>query len=697
MKSNNIKANFNLRYNLLTTFVYIIGTILIVQLFRLQIINGEEYRETSNARLTRESVIEAARGNIEDRNEKILATTKTGYSVELYKTKNNNEDLNSIILKIVNLLEANNDTYINNFPINSQLKFTYTSEEKINNWKMKYNIPQNANEEQCIEVFKEKYEITNTDIKDVLKIIAVRYEISTNGYSSTKSIKIAEDISKVSAIQFNEQNAEFPGVNIIEEPIRVYTEGSLASHILGYIRKIDGDELKEKANLGYTLNDYIGKMGIEYVLEKYLRGEKGTKQIDMSVDGTIEGEYIEQEAISGDTVVLTIDLELQEKMESIIKDSVQQLQKEGNKTEYAAAVLMDVENGEVLAMCSYPSFEPEIFLGTVSNDVWQDIEKGRKLYNNAVQSANAPGSTFKMVTAAAALEEEIVTESEYINDRGVYPYGHNPACWYYNQYGRGHGNVNVKTALQKSCNYFFYEMGRRLGVDTIAKYAKYFGLGEKTGIELAGETAGTVASTAEAERRGDTWYPSNVLSAAIGQSYNNFSPIQMARYISIIANGGNYVSPTLIKEIKDVDGNRIPKDEIRKYTNELLGVSTNSSSDVSVSEETLNTIRAGMRLVTSSGGTAYSIFKDFDYSVAGKTGSAQAKTKEKGEITNGWFVGFTPYENSEVAIAVFLEDGASNSVAAKAAKKILEAYYNTDILESEDLREDMSAQVYAQN
>ena len=438
-------------------------------------------------------------------------------------------------------------------------------------------------------------------------------------------------------------------------------------------------------------------MGIEYVLEKYLRGEKGTKQIDMSVDGTIEGEYIEEEAVSGNTVVLTIDSELQEKMETIIEKYVKQLQKEGNKTEYAAAVLMNVEDGEVLAMCSYPTFEPEVFLGVLETDVWNDIRENNKLLNTATQSANAPGSTFKMVTAAAALEEGVVTESEYVNDRGVYPYGHNPACWYYNQYGRGHGNVNVKTALQKSCNYFFYEMGRRLGVDTIAKYAEFFGLGQKTGIELTGETAGTVASTAEAEKRGDTWYPSNVLSAAIGQSYNNFSPIQMARYISIIANGGNNVTPTLIKEVKDINGNRIPKDEIRNYTNELLGITTDSTSEVTVSEETLNTIKAGMRLVTSSGGTAYSIFKDFEYSVAGKTGSAQAKTTEKGEITNGWFVGFTPYENAEVAIAVFIEDGASNSTAAKAAKEILEAYYNTDILESENLREDMSAQIYVEN
>ena len=694
MNNKKIKANFNLRYNLLTTLVYLVGAILIIQLFNLQIINGNKYRQTSNSRLTRESIIEAARGNIEDRKGSILATTKTGYSIELYKTKSSNEELNNVILKIVNLLEANNDKYINNFPIDSNLKFTYSSQESIKNWKNKYKIPENATEAECIEVFKEKYEIKNDNIKDVLKIIAVRYEITQNGYSSTKSIKIAEDISKISAIQFNEQNAEFPGINIMEEPIRVYSAGDLAAHILGYIRKIDSNELKAKADQGYTMNDYIGKMGIEYVLEKYLRGEKGLKQIEMSAQGTIEGEYIEEEAISGDTVVLTIDAELQEEMETIIENNVKQLQKQGKKTEYAAAVLMNVKNGEILAMCSYPSFEPSAFIGTLENDVWKDILEGNKLNNNAVQSAFAPGSTFKMVVAAAALEEGIISESEYIYDTGVYPYGHNPVCWYYTENHRGHGNVNIKTALQKSCNYFFYEMGRQLGVDTIAKYARYFGLGQKTGVELTGEATGTVASTEEAQRRGDTWYSSNVFSAAIGQSYNNYSPIQMARYISMIANEGEYVTPTLIKEVRDVQGNKISKEEINKYTNELLGVKSEQNKEVDISEETINTIKAGMRLVTSSGGTAYSIFKDFDYSVAGKTGSAEAKTSEKGEVTNGWFVGFTPYEDSEVAICVFIEDGASNSTAARAAKKILEAYYKTDIKDISGLEEDMSAQRY---
>jgi len=446
-----MKANFNLRYNLLTVLVYLIGIILIFQLFNLQIIHGAEYRETSNARLTRESVIEAARGNIEDRNNTILATTRTGYSVELYKTKNSNEQLNEVILKIVNLLEKNKDSYINNFPINSNLEFTYTTETSINNWKTKYKIPENASVEECIQFFKEKYDIIQEDIQDVLKIIAVRYEITTNGYSATKSIKIAKDISKKSAIQFNEQNSDFPGVGIVEEPIRVYTNGSLASHIIGYIRKVDSKDLEKRPNEDYDANDDIGKMGVEYVLEKYLRGEEGIRQIDMSVDGTIEGEYIEKEAVSGNTVVLTIDAKLQEKMEKIIEEAVKELQKDGTKTENAAAVLMDIETGEVLAMCSYPSFDPQSFIGVLKTEVWADIQEGNKLYNHAV-SANAPGSTFKIIVAAAALEEGIITESEYIYDTGVYPYGHKPACWYYNQYHRGHGNVNVKTAIQKSCN-----------------------------------------------------------------------------------------------------------------------------------------------------------------------------------------------------------------------------------------------------
>lgn len=696
MKDNRIKANFKLRYNVLIVLVYVMGAILLGRLFFLQIIKGKEYRETSNTRLTRESTIEAARGSILDRNGKTLATTKTGYSIELYKTKIDNQTLNDTILKMVKVLEQNDDTYVNNFPITSDYKYTMTSDEEIAKWKEQYKISEKASAKDCVYRFRDKYEISNTDMKDVLKIIAIRYEISTKGYSSTKSIKIAENISKTSAIQFNEQNADFPGINVTTQSIRTYTSGSLASHIIGYIGKIQESELERKLDEGYESNDYLGRTGVEYTLEKYLRGKNGVKQLDMSVDGTIEDEYIETEAVAGDDVTLTVDSELQGKTEEIISDAVASLRKTKKKSTFGAAVVMNVKSGEVLAMASYPNYKPEIFVGGINQKDWNELKSNNALYDRASSGAYAPGSTFKMVTATAALEENKVSQTETVNDRGVYPYAHNPVCWYYTEYHRGHGNVNIKQALQKSCNYFFYEMGRRLGIDTLDKYAQFYGLGQKTGIELSSETAGTLASKEVAAQRKKTWYLSDTLSAAIGQSYNSFSPLQMARYVSMVANGGNFVNATVVKNIKDADGNEIPKDEIRKSVNELLGQNTDSISDLKVSQETLDTVRAGMRLVTSPGGTAYSAFSSFGKSVAGKTGSAQAKaTSDGSDIANGWFVGFTPYKDPEVTVVVILEDGAKDSFAAKTARKILEAYYNIDTNDNSE-KENTKASSYTE-
>ena len=694
MKDNKIKANFKLRYNTLVILVYILGFILLGRLFFLQIVKGKEYREMSNTRLTRESTIEAARGNILDKDGKVLATTKTGYSIELYKTKIDDETLNNTILKMIKLLEKNKDGYINNFPITSDYKFTISSDEEISKWKKQYGISEEATAKDCVYRFRDKYKISDSNMEDVLKVIAIRYEISTKGYSATRSIKIAENISKESAIEFNEQNAYFPGINIITQPIRTYTSGSLASHIIGYIGKIGDEEYKTKKEEGYGANDYLGRMGVEYTLENYLRGTNGKKQIDMSVDGTIEDEEVVQEAVSGDDVTLTIDSELQGKTEDILREAVDNLKKKKKNSNFAAAVVMNVKNGEVLAMASYPNFKPEVFTGGISSDDWKDLQTNNKLYSRAFQGAYAPGSTFKMVTATAALESNVVKETEYVNDRGVYPYAHNPVCWYYTSYHRGHGNVNIKQAIQKSCNYFFYEMGRRLGIDNIEKYAKYYGLGSKTGIELS-DTAGTLASKDTAKSKNRNWYLSDTLSAAIGQSYNSFSPLQMARYISIIANGGNHVNATIVKNIKDADGNEVSREELREHINKLLNENPDSVENLEISQNSLDTVKAGMRLVTSSGGTAYSAFADFKKSVAGKTGSAQAKaTSDGSDIANGWFVGFTPYKDPEVAVVVILEDGAKDSYAAHVARTILNAYYKLD--DSTQIQENTKASAYAE-
>lgn len=291
------KKNINFRYNSMTIFTYFIGIVLIIQLFNLQIIHGAEYREESNTRLTRESVLEAARGEILDRSGNTLVTSNQKFNLELYKSKIDKNTLNDTILKIINVLEKYNINYTDSFPIKiDPFEFTI-SNETLAKWKKNNNIAEDATAEEAFYKFKDKYDIENEDISEIRKIIAIRYKITTEGYSSTKSLTIAKDIPREAVAEFTESGDEFPGINIEVEPVRQYTEGTLASHILGYASKISDTEYQERKDT-YNQNDIIGKTGIESLFEEYLRGKKGTKQIDMAVDGTITAEVIEEEAVS---------------------------------------------------------------------------------------------------------------------------------------------------------------------------------------------------------------------------------------------------------------------------------------------------------------------------------------------------------------------------------------------------------------
>lgn len=291
------KKNINFRYNSMTIFTYFIGIVLIIQLFNLQIIHGAEYREESNTRLTRESVLEAARGEILDRSGNVLVTSSQKFNLELYKSKIDTNTLNNTILKIINVLEKYNINYTDSFPIKiDPFEFTI-SDETLANWKKNNNVDEEATAEATFYKFKDKYDIENEDISEIRKIIAIRYKITTEGYSSTKSLTIAKDIPREAVAEFTENGDEFPGINIEVEPVRQYTEGTLASHILGYASKISDTEYQERKDT-YNQNDIIGKTGIESLFEEYLRGKKGTKQIDMAVDGTITAEVIEEEAVS---------------------------------------------------------------------------------------------------------------------------------------------------------------------------------------------------------------------------------------------------------------------------------------------------------------------------------------------------------------------------------------------------------------
>ena len=678
--------NNKIRYNIVTIFIYIVGIILILQLFNLQIVHGQEYRETSNTRLTRESVLKAARGNILDSTGNKLVTSETSFSLELYKTKIEDSVLNNTILKTINILKSNKDEYIDNLPIAvNPVRYTLP-EENLKSWKLSLEIDENANAQEAFDSLKKKYNITNND-EEAIKIMAVRYEITRTGYSNIKPVEIAKDISRQSAIQIREQSNDLPGMTIATGSKVKYTSGNLASHILGQVGPISEEELKGKEDR-YSLNDIVGKTGVEYIFEDYLKGTDGIKQIDMAVDGTVTEEYVTEEAVAGSDVVLTIDANLQKVAEEALKKNIDKIANGGfYKTSPAnagAVIVMNVKTGEVLAMASYPDYNPQLFIDGISQEQYDSYKEGKNLVNRAISGVYSPGSIYKMVTATAGLETGAITTKTKINDTGVYPKFGNPVCWYWRSYRRGHGYLNVTQAIQKSCNYFFYETGYRAGIENIVKYAEYYGLGMKTGIELLGEETGTISRPEIVEARGEVWTPGYTLSAAIGQGDNGFTPIQMARYISSLANGGNRVDVTLIKNIMKPDGTEVDKKELENYVNERLGYTPTEVEDLNIKEENIDAI-LGMKGVTEDGGTAYSTFAGFDIEVAGKTGSAETGDPDK---VNGWFVGFAPFDDPEISVTVLIENAGSGGFTAETARDIMAEYFG---MNANEVKEDMTA------
>ena len=669
--------NDRIRYNILTILVYIVGIVLLAQLFNLQIVHGEEYRETSNTKLTRESVLKADRGSIKDSSGTMLATVDAQYSIVLYKTKVNNETLNTTILKLLNILSTNSDSYVDNFLIDvNPYRFKLEEEESQKKWKKANNIDEDATAEEAFNYFKNKYDITSDNVEDIRKILAIRYEISYKGYSSTKSIEIASNISRQSLEQIKERNAEFSGVEVVETPVRVYPLKTTASHILGRIGRIESSELEGNEDI-YNQNDIIGKSGIEYVFEKYLKGTDGVKQIDMNVDGTITDEYVSKEAVSGSDVILTIDSKLQAVTEQALADNINKIanhgfSQENNPADAGAAVVLNVKTGEVIAMASYPDYDPSAFVNGIDTNTWNYYINGdtKPLENKAISAMYSPGSTYKMVTALAGLETGTITPKTKINDTGVFrKYNSSWKCW--NRHG--HGYLNVSQAIEHSCNYFFYDLGDRLGIDNLAKYSYYLGLGHKTGIELKGEIDGVLASNEIAKQENRVWNPGETISAAIGQSYNTFTPLQMAKYVAMIANRGKNLDVTIVKSIINPDGSEVSRDEYESYVNEKLGLQQENVEEMSFKEENIEAILEGMRGVTSeSGGTAYSTFRNFNIEVGGKTGSAQTGVQGK---TNAWFVGFAPFDDPEIAIVVFVRNGGHGSYTAEVARDIIAQYF----------------------
>lgn len=673
------ELNNKLRFNLLYIIVYVSGIILLAGLFNLQIVKGNDYRKISNTRLSRNMTVKASRGDILDSSGNKLISTKMLYNLEFYKTKIDNATLNKTLLLIAQTLDNNGDKYIDQFPITIN-PTKYTGND-FSGFKKSNNLSETLDVDGVYNYYLNKYKITEENADNARKIITLRYAIEKSGYSSTKSITLAHNISIGSRDTFNVMSSNFPGVSTANEPTTNYNYGEMASHILGYIQRINAEELK--SNPDYNMNDKIGKTGIEKVFEKYLRGKDGIKQIDMSVDGIVTGESVVKEAVSGSDVVLTLDSQLQKITEDTLARGIANIQntKDAKDASEGAAVVLNVQTGEVLAMASYPNYNPALFTNGISSEDYQKYinDKRHPFINKAISDKSAPGSIFKMVTAIAALESNQISINDKINDTYRYTFyrDYQPTCWK----PGGHGLLNITQAIEVSCNFFFYEIGRRAGIAKIDEVAKKLGLGSKTGIELPDEIAGTLAGP-EVDKQ---WTGGKTIQTAIGQLYNDYTPLQMAKYTAMIANGGKNIDVTIVKSINNPDGTTVSRNELDSYIHNKLGVETNSGSDLNISSTDLEAVKNGMKNVTSDeSGTAYKYFKDFSISIGGKTGSASIGNSGH---ANAWFVGFGPFENSKIAVAVYVKRGEHGAYTAPIARDIFAQYFGMNAVE---IKEDMS-------
>lgn len=668
--------------------VIVISVIFIATLFNLQIVNGENYREQSEKRMLRTKNITAPRGEIYDRNGVILATNKLSYDVELYKVRVSTKEQNDGILRLVEILNENSDKVYSTFPVNDDLNgFNFENTEEEQKWKKEMKLDSTLTFDQVIDKYIEKYELQDYSDNRLnqIKMTEIKYEANLNGYSLFNSATIAKDISQKSVAKIGEEKYKIYGISIVSVPKRYYPNGNLLSHTIGYVSKISSTEYEKEKEEGYSVNSVVGKAGIEQSFEKYLRGKDGVIKEETDTLGNVSSQTETTEAKSGDNVTLTIDYRLQKVAEESLLNAINGLQngtlvgKKFSDANAGAVVVLDVDSGEVLASASYPTYDINSLIGGISLKDWNALQNNslHPMLNRVVSGTYSPGSTFKMLVGMAGLMNGKITVDEKYYDPGIYPYGYHPKCWLYTDRHMTHGWINIEGAIKGSCNCYFYEVGRRIGISEIVKYAKLFGLGQKTGIELSGEVAGTIAGADDKSEDGlkSPWYLGDTLSAAIGQSGSSYTPIQLANYIATIANGGKLNKVSLIKSVdNEVAGTSESLADINKYTSEYTGVNF-EEKDLNINSEYIDAIKKGMLSVTSeTGGTSYIVFKNSDIQVAGKTGTAQVPNGNN----NGIFVGFAPYDNPKIAVVAVIEHGGEGTYTANVVKPIMEEYFNID-------------------
>ena len=640
-------------------FLLLFGAVL----YDAQILHGSENRARSISSNATSEVVPASRGIITDRNGKVLVSNRLAYTLVFDRSGfTDDASLNDAILRLIRLCQETGTAWNDTLPIaqtGSFLRYTNDRSESFTQYLEKNKLTATAAGRQLIAEMRALYHVDESlSEKDARLVIGVRYELH-----SRDSYTFAEDVS--SEVLSLITDGRYEGVSIRTASARVYNT-TLAAHILGTIGPIWQEEWSSNektgyvgyADKGYSMNDLVGKDGVEKAFEEYLRGTDGRRLVTTDEDGKLTGELYTREPQPGGTVALTLDIDLQADVERALAQTITGMIDEDSNERGGAAAVVSVGSGEVLALASYPTYDLSTF-----NEDYEDLVADERLpmFNRATQGTYAPGSTFKMCTAVAALESGIITPSSIIQDRGIYTYYRDPQpmCWVYRQGGSTHGRINVTQAITVSCNYFFYEVGRLTGIRTLDSYASQFGLGQSTGIEI-GDSSGVLASPEWADSHNQEWTDGQTITAAIGQSYNLFTPLQLANYIATLVGGGEHYQAHLLKNVKEYDNSRL----LYVYDDEPLNT-------VEMSDSTIEAVTKGMHELTVSGGVAFA-FRDCVVSAGAKTGSAQVGT----DIANGVFVAYAPYEDPEIAVAIVIEKGGSGAALATTAVEIINSWFS---------------------
>ena len=704
-------------HRLLLLFLLVLTVLLLYAgvMFSIQIVHGEEYRQRSVSQIVRSTTVEAARGDITDRNGNLMVGNRHTYTLTFDASLLPKDvDQNEAVLRLVDLCIESNVAYTDHVPLSQTAPFTYvelseTQQKQFDRYRndlierlekeqsKRKPAPDSETQDKKKKRKKEEEPLTEKQLAeqqrsaflndpafdpnemtapqlmaamrwdfkidpsvsdaDARKIVAVRYELALRKIYNTTAYVLAEDVD-IDLIT-RVKDGDYYGAVIGNADTRQYMT-TAAAHILGHVGKISPEAYQELKDKGYSLDATVGRDGVEAAFESYLHGVDG-KQISNTNDaGKVTSELYIKEPQPGNTVELTVDLPLQEATEALLEERISALTQQDHIPRGGAAVVVEVGTGEVLAMASYPTFDLSTFSENFST---YNADPSSPLLNRATMGAYAPGSTFKPLTAIAGLESGIISPSTIIHTKGIYTYykDYQPRCWIYRQSHSTHGDVDVRKALEVSCNYFFYDVGRQLGIEKLDDYARQFGLGEKTGIEIP-ERTGILAGPAYSESQGATWYPGNTLQAAIGQSDHMFTPLQLANYTATLASGGAHYPAHLLKQVHRYDNSEI-----------LYDADPEPLNTVEIHPENLQAVFAGMHDLTTKGSVASS-FKDCPVEVAAKTGSAQTSNK----TADGAFIAFAPYEKPEIAVAVVIEKAGAGSALAPVAAGIITSYFTKE-------------------